>query len=323
LVAFVHPPLCWHGRLCAIDKRDAKHWSEFRHGVTACRYGTYCSDFLSPLHLQLFSHPFNKPCKANPYCSIMQRRDAAAAKHQEREAHVCPNGTDCTLLSDASHLRQFIHVLRPVCPSLTRSGRDRRLKNAPRGHRSNGSGRDRELECNDINEEHAALFHHPGSPALRQRCRDGMFCPIQFSAVHLRSFFHPSFRTQNCLDAQQNVKLAIDFRANQLRLQRQIKAHFKVNELKPIIHRSVLEFVQRLRPVHKCKLDIFKSILVQGVLLSASYMEELGDPKRAAEHTFLHTEIQNALRSYSARVKELCRVWINGIVATEYAALAD
>lgn len=244
---FCHFPLCPDGLQCSKKGYDINHTRSYRHTLLPCRINgfsnNFCSQWYNPEHRRKFSHSFMEPCNLLPFmCS-----DTSPA-HLEVRSHICRNGLQCSMLSDRNHLRKFIHVPKAYC----KDGNNCKMLS---------------------NEDHLTVYSHIGIKDIRKLCIYGPRCKNQFDLDHVRDFMHcHNFPNANSDVAGINHSINLDDNFGKIFLA--ISSHHRLGDCRKYLNKEVIDWVMKLRPVHRCKLEIFKSILTQSHLLSNRRMED-------------------------------------------------
>ena len=97
--------------------------------------------------------------------------------------------------------------------------------------------------------------------------------------LHMKEFRHVDNRNYAC-DTSEKIVAGLNYQANHERLMELVADRKVQAELK--------KFVAAFRPTHRCKLEIFKSMLAHGVLISHVHMKALDNPDKAVHEIRSH-----------------------------------
>ena len=106
--AYTHPARCKDGPGCT-KKSDPEHAMCWTHMFAPlCKDGIFCLRFGDHKHMEAFSHPFKPPCPE--MFLLADKSGQCGCKGDGKHSHFCEEGPFCTKLSDASHIKDYIHV---------------------------------------------------------------------------------------------------------------------------------------------------------------------------------------------------------------------
>jgi hypothetical protein len=229
-------------------------------------------------------------------------------QHRSKFSHICPEGmqvcevvclmrgesVQCTVVGhDKRHMQDYFHVLRVTCPKAI-------------------------FECNG-DSNHMALFSHPGKKDVPPICgakHTKYEQESQRDAPHFVTEFVHAPDTHPC--DPQGLNAHIDFHANHLWYQKQVKPSILVTP-------KLVELLRRFRPVHRCTIEIFKSMIVHGSLISSSHMKGLREPKQAAKelqsHPLYHIKLQGLKNPGSVEERKVLSSYSDAVIDRVYAEL--
>ncbi|RUS26293.1 hypothetical protein BC938DRAFT_470966 [Jimgerdemannia flammicorona] len=221
-----------------------------------CRDGSFCCQYMVIAHMDQYLHPFNTPCRDTPFACTSTNDN-----HTTKFSHACKYGAQCRELSDSKHMKNFIHIGRPLC--------------------FQGAA------CMDLlNEEHLDLFSHPEIADIRSPCKHRQECKDRSQLCHIADYAHPSEGPpisslgETCQD--------MNFSANAQEIIKATDAYFKKKGKNFQVPEEVVEWVKRLRPAHRVRPRIFKSILAHHHVMSADHILKLKNPKWASHEARHH-----------------------------------
>jgi uncharacterized protein (TIGR02452 family) len=258
---FSHPPVCDDGLTCN-RKSDAKHADEYRHIRKECEYGNRCVKWSDEQHWETFDHhDVSPPCPAEPNCK--DDND----DHNHRFSHLCEWGGQCHDHS-REHNRAFIHVTRLNC----RDG----------------------VTCTSIDDDHYHTYSHLGIRDLRMECRHGSRC-TDISVPHRQKYWHKLASLPAC--ASISVNSSLDFADNRNQSLRRVNRHFDTSSGRITVDDEIIEWIRRLRPVHRCNAKVFKSVIEHRSFMSAEHMQTLKDPEAAVAEVMIDHTIERLANS--------------------------
>ncbi|CAF2088377.1 unnamed protein product, partial [Rotaria magnacalcarata] len=319
LQQFRHVPLCPDGMDCrAYLNHDKHHRDQYRHCEKRCIFEGNCVRFHDKNHVTKEPHPFVPPCPFTPfsckfhikYTQINPKIDRSAEYTQAEThclhySHVCGWGRLCTDTSE-KHSRTAIHIARQMCPD---DDRCRRLNN----------------------EEHLAAFTHTNVRDIRLTCRCyASACKDRFDADHIVKYRHthvqgmPPLGVARCF----NLNKAINFIQNQNEMKDYLQEYIEKKLKKKWSHIEIppelLQWVNKLKPAHRCNSAIFESILVHGQVMSLAHMDRLRDVRFVAHTVEQHARVRNVLTGKGgAAIERLVREFIDVVVEIEFSKETD
>jgi hypothetical protein len=259
------------------------------------------------VHQQTFTHPQPNPlCPRGPFCGEHERYDAEdkeRRRHRKDFTHVCPYGMACRDKGRPDHSSEYLHLSMAVCPAEAAGGK-----------------------CNEIwSESHLNLYAHSGFRNIRQMCRHQDKCRDRRKVAHLQIYQHlasqpmvltnaqvtlgviPAFRvvpkpTATDPTATKTVACAatdgdpfeVDNGRNHRNVARLVRDHLGA---RPNVRAEVKDWVSKLRPQHRCRLEIFKSMLVHGSVMSLAHMHQLNTPVAVRKEMHGHPELREIART--------------------------
>ncbi|CAF3410048.1 unnamed protein product [Rotaria socialis] len=309
---FRHKPTCQHSHKCGEYQKNVKdHCKQYRHCKQRCRYGGFCIYFLDKEHIEDYIHPFRTPCPSTPYhCSIYDKFGTEQKNgnlsndtswHCSNFAHVCRYGRDCTN-QDSSHQKTSIHIPRILCPY----------------------GK----ECKKlIQEDHLNSFTHPNIRDIRILCTHGDICRDRIDFKHFARYRHAVILKDSGVVRYNNLNKKINFTQNQKESESRISIYAKSKAWNRLqsgrVLDEILDWIRTIQPVHRCKRDIFESILLQGHVMSRSYMEYLKDPEFVAFCIMEHSEIRKIKSSIPNTLVQNVKNYVTYLVAQHYMENKD
>lgn len=261
---YLHYPLCANGTECA-DADNGK--CKKRHAQLSCEFGAFCHKFEDKRHWDKFFHPQRQVCE---YASTCENKEKCSY------AHVCEHGWQCTKKDDPAHQLRYLHIRRAECEA----------------EKSGGI-------CREIhNDDHVDLYSHKGICDIRINCNKGLDCPEKAIKKHFSRYRHkPSHTTfvecQPCAThgTVGTTEFEVDFRENHRHIAESVNTSvFGGGSVAP--DPEIVDWAARVRPQHRCRLDIFKSMLVHGNVISATQMKLLKDGHGVKKELAGHPDIQ-------------------------------
>jgi uncharacterized protein (TIGR02452 family) len=279
LIAYRHVPNCPDGLKCSKHRRrDQEHLKSFRHCRSICAYDNCCVDFHNKAHFDNAIHSFRPPCPLTPYnCSkyieFVQTNNAKgisseAEDHCLEYSHVCSFGRYCRNMEE-NHSEISIHIARQLCPG--------------------GS------KCLKLTQEdHLESYSHPDIRDIRLLCKiPGYKCSDRFNDKHFKKYRHNKNYDHFSVAPSSNLNVSINFARNQSQLIRTVNNYMdKLNWDKATISQELLNWIRALQPVHRCRKDIFESILVLGHVMSRRFMNLLGKPENVVRAVQQHSRVR-------------------------------
>ncbi|CAF1656160.1 unnamed protein product, partial [Adineta ricciae] len=307
LFDYRHLPACQDGIDCPlIWSRDDNHIKAFRHVKLVCPEDNCCSQIHDESHMRKTIHSFREPCPFTPYsCALfveffqpgkMKRCSSEAERHCLQFAHLCPYGRQCKTDED-KHYETTIHIARQLCPQSD--------------------------QCPNIaNEDHIESFAHPGIRDIRLLCQHpGYRCHSRSDKKHSTTYRHGQNYDHLTVAPCSNYNADIDFARNQRHLIRNVNNYIETEGWKNKKIRSELRnWIRALQPVHRCRQEIFESILVHGHVMSGKYMGRLNRPSSVAEAVLQHNDVRSIiLKHNSPAMKESAFRLIRALVKAEFS----
>ncbi|CAF3617331.1 unnamed protein product [Rotaria socialis] len=279
--AYRHLPLCKSFLKCLdYQKHVASHCENFRHCNPSCQDGKYCANFHVKQHIENYKHPFPNPCPFTPYhCSWYEQFISASdndvisgeiEQHCLDFAHVCVLGRNCAN-NDSLHWEKSIHVRRPIC--------------------SLGN------ECTKlIQEDHLSSFTHPNVCDIRFLCKDADKCHDRHDATHMAKFRHIITLEDSGIVRYYNLNQNIDFVQNQKHNVERVRRYVENEKWEPLpsgsIPQNIIDWIRTVQPVHRCRPEIFESILLHGHVMSRDYMDNLKKSPCIIDSILQHNELR-------------------------------
>ena len=307
LFSYRHLPPCRDGMDCLkCLSHDSDHMKAYRHLKSNCSNDNCCSKFYDEEHLKKTIHSFRDPCPFTPYkCAMFVeffQRGAHSKvapdveKHCLQYSHVCPYGRQCTTKED-KHYQTHIHIARQLCPD---------------GNK-----------CSKLSEEnHLESYSHPNIRDIRLLCRyPGYKCKQRTDEKHLITFRHDENFDHLTVAPSSNYNSRVDFVQNQKYLIRNVNEFIrKANWKETKVLEELREWIRALQPVHRCRKEIFESILVHGHVMSRKYMEKLEQPRCVANAVLQHNQVRAVLlKNYNHAVKKNAFKLILALVMAEFS----
>ena len=255
---YLHLPLCELGHECPNSDSTCKK----RHEQLSCQYGPFCPEFEDVAHWKKWGHPQPQVCE---YAATCKQRDP---EHLREYAHICPWGWQCKDRDKPGHQASLLHIRRAECPA-----------------EADGS------VCQELcNDDHLDLYSHKGVRDIRINCERGAECADKKTKRHYQQYKHtPPHKTfvacQPCVSVGTvgTEAFEVDFAQNHADIEARVdKAVFGGGTLQP--DPDIVDWAARVRPQHRCRLDIFQSMLVHGTVMSSTQMKSLKDPKGRHMH---------------------------------------
>ncbi|CAF1126012.1 unnamed protein product [Didymodactylos carnosus] len=276
---YQHLPKCEQSHRCSkFIARKKDHCTSFRHCKPRCPHGSYCVHFLNRTHIEDYTHPFRQPCPLTPYnCAVYNRfemvKDSEQLSSEDHQhcfhfAHVCRFGRNC-IKDDLDHQENFIHIPRLLC----RYG----------------------SQCKKIaQEDHINSFTHPNIRDVRLLCKHGDACRDRQDRNHFARYRHSMKFGDSGVVRYCNLNGNIDFVQNQKNSASQINNYARNWTSLPSgsIPDEILDWIRVIQPVHRCRREIFESILLHGHVMGREYMEHLTKPKCVANSVLEHSKIR-------------------------------
>ncbi|CAF1261786.1 unnamed protein product [Adineta steineri] len=307
LFAYRHLPICPDGMDCPhCLNHDDEHMKLFRHFKPICPDDNCCTRFHDEIHTKKTIHSFREPCPFAPYkCAMFveffQAKDPKTVAptnldHCLRYAHVCPYGRLCKTTED-KHYETTIHIARQIC-----------------------------LDGNKcvklIEQDHLESYTHSGIRDIRLFCRNpGYKCRQRFDVKHLTTYRHGQNYDHLTVAPSSNFNADVDFVQNQRTMIRSVNtfiATAKWSNTKVV--GELRDWIRALQPVHRCRKEIFESILVHGHVMSRKYMEKLERPTSVAKAVLQHNKVRAViLKHNNPAVKENAFKLIKELVIAEFA----
>ncbi|CAF3812014.1 unnamed protein product [Rotaria sp. Silwood1] len=306
--SYRHLPTCKHFQKCLDYKRhDKNHCGKFRHYTPSCIYGSYCVNFHDQQHIEDYKHPFPYPCPFTPYhCETYEKfimsKDPRQLKDEINQhclnySHVCAFGRNCTD-KDPLHWEKYIHVPRCLCPY--------------------GN------QCTKlVQEEHLNSFTHPKIRDIRFLCKYADKCYDRRKPEHLSRFRHIITFEDSGIVRYFNLNKDIDFVQNQHDNIKRVNNYIKKEKWETFksgsIPQNIIDWICTVQPVHRCRREIFESILLHGHVMSRDYMEQLRFPEKVVTSVFQHSEIRRIQCLKERNVAQHVREYIEALVNEEFA----
>ncbi|CAF1338926.1 unnamed protein product [Adineta steineri] len=305
--AYRHLALCKHGHRCLDFKKGSQpHCNSFRHYMPGCEHGQYCVSFHNKEHMSNYKHSFPTPCPWTPYnCGCHNvltqtpntgKVSQVAHQHCVDYAHVCPFGRYCTD-PNSWHWEKWIHIARMPCKS--------------------GNG------CNRLNDEdHLNSFTHPKIRDIRIGCKNADKCQERQDPNHLSKYRHSMTFKDSGVVGYFNLNKNLNFVENQNNNIQRLLEYAKKKDWKKFNLKSIptefIDWLQTVQPVHRCKLEIFESIILHGHVMSLEYMDNLSKPKFVANSILQHSQIRRIERLKIQECAGNAREYITALVSDIY-----
>ncbi|CAF0757815.1 unnamed protein product [Adineta steineri] len=307
LFSYRHLPACPDGMDCSkYLNHDDDHKKAFRHFKSICPDDNCCSKFYDETHTKKTIHSFREPCPFTPYICAMYVEYFQAGKskkvqpdieqHCLQYSHVCPYGRLCRTTED-KHYVTTIHIARHICPDGDK--------------------------CTKMNKEiHLESYTHPGIRDIRLVCKHpGYKCHQRFDHKHLTTYRHGQNFDHLTVAPSSNFNSHIDFVQNQRHLIKSVNSYISAANWKNTkVSHQLQDWIQALQPVHRCRKEIFESILVHGHVMSRKYMKKLEIPTCVANAVLQHNRVRSIiLKHNSDAVKKNAFELIKSLVIAEFA----
>ena len=306
LVAYRHLPNCPDGSKCSKHRRrDPEHLKSFRHCRSVCPYDNCCINFQDNAHFDDKIHSFRPPCPWTPYnCSkyieFFQTNNSKVVSSEVEDhcleySHVCPYGRHCRT-TEENHLEISIHIARQLCPDGSR--------------------------CSKVTQEdHLESYTHPNIRDIRLLCNiPGFKCSDRLNDKHFKKYRHNKNHDHFSVAPCSNLNASINFARNQSQLIKTVNTYIdRMNWQKAKISPEILNWIRALQPVHRCRQEIFESILVIGHVMSRRYMDLLRKPENVVRAVQQHSRVRLIfLQHNSPIVKENACKLIEILVEAEF-----
>ncbi|CAF1256458.1 unnamed protein product [Didymodactylos carnosus] len=305
--AYRHLPLCEQFQQCLKYRQHNKnHCEQFRHCHRFCELANSCVNFHDKKHIENYKHPFPLPCSLTPYhCALHEEFKMATDKHSLLDeiqrhclnfAHVCEFGQDCTE-KDPSHWEESIHIRRPLCPFGDQCAKL-------------------------IQEDHLNSFTHPNIRDIRFRCPDADKCRDRRDLQHLAEFRHQITSENSGVVRYYNLNKDINFVQNHHDNIKRVQNYVKKQKWEALksdsILKDIINWIRTVQPVHRCRAEIFESILLHGHVMSRNYMENLKKPQCVIDSVLQHNRLQQIRyfteTEFAKRIKE----YVTALVEEEF-----
>ncbi len=298
LLANRHLPLCRYALQC-LKKTIPDHARQYRHCNRSCPKGSFCVKFHNQLHIETLSHPFLTPCPLTPYnCpqhdELILNFPAVSNEiklHCYWFAHICYRGRQCTDTSE-QHIQTYVHVARNFCPH--------------------------DGQCNNLmNEDHLNSYSHSGHRDVRPLCKDGATCLQRQNTTHVIDYRHEDtycFRVAPYFGFHEDT----NYIQNQCDMLARVNQYvFSEEHQNLIIPNDIINFIRVLQPMHRCKREVFESILLQGHLMSLYYMDLLKETDRVVDQIW--TQMQEMVEVYRKQnLEQTVHEFIRSLVQNEF-----
>ncbi|CAF1401512.1 unnamed protein product [Adineta steineri] len=278
LVAYRHLPNCSDGSKCPkYRRRDQEHLKSFRHCKSVCLYDNCCANIHDKAHLDNIIHSFRPPCPLTPYnCSkyieFVQSKNSTVSSEIEDHcleySHICPYGRDCKI-KEENHLGISIHIARRLCPD---------------GNK-----------CSKLTQEdHLESYTHHDIRDIRILCQiPGFKCLDRFNEDHFKKYRHNKNHDHFSVAPSSNLNASINFARNQSQLIKMVNNYVeRMNWEKTSISPEIRNWIRALQPVHRCRKDIFESILILGHVMSRRFMDLLRKPEHVVRVVQQHSRVR-------------------------------
>ena len=306
--AYRHLPLCEHRRKCPqYQKHVEGHCEQFRHCNPSCELGNNCIYFHDRQHIEAHKHPFPYPCPFTPYhCLIYEQFISAnnnenipyeVEQHCLDYAHICQLGRKCTN-KNPLHKEKSIHVLRPVCPFTN--------------------------QCTEfVLEDHLNSFTHPNVfRDIRFLCKYADKCYSRQDPIHVNEFRHNSTLGDSGIVRFYNLNENVDIVQNQKDNIERVLHYIKKENWRPLktesISQDIIDWIRTVRPVHRCRPEIFESILLHGHVMSRDYMENLTKIPCVVDSVLQHSQIKQIKYANEGRCAHDTKTYVTALVQDEF-----
>ena len=302
-----HLPLCKDAHKCEDYRRRVRHHCDaYRHCKPSCQYGRYCVYFHDKQHMNDYQHPFPSPCPWTPYhcvlydefrqVSSIEKLPQHVQQHCVDFAHVCQFGRNC-LEQNSLHWKTTTHVPRSVC----------------------SAGK----ECLKLNQEdHLNSFTHSNVQDIRYLCKNGSTCEDNDKAEHKAQYRHEIIGDTNSIVPYFDLNKNINFFVNQQEHIECIMNYIKHNQWTSFTSNSVpeniLDWIRTVQPIHQCKSEVFKLILLCESVISYQQMEYFKKPKFAAHHILQNNRIKSINNLKTDPCTKHARSYITALITDIY-----
>ncbi|CAF1338910.1 unnamed protein product [Adineta steineri] len=263
-----HLPLCKNAHKCAdYHRKNRQHCDAYRHCKPSCRYGHNCPYFYNIKHIDDWQHPFRTPCPWTPYhcvlydefqnASCIEKISDYIQQHCSSYTHVCEYGRNC-VKQNSSHWDTTIHIPRCICLE--------------------------DKKCLELNQEdHLNSFTHSNVQDIRYLCKNGSKCGQYDNIEHRSQYRHALIRENMSVipycDLNKNINFLMNQRNNIDRIMRFITNDRWTPSTSSSVSPEIIDWIQTVRPVYRCGLEVFESILLHEHVMSRGYMENFKRPK--------------------------------------------
>ncbi|CAF1308780.1 unnamed protein product, partial [Rotaria sordida] len=305
--AYRHLPLCKYFQKCSEYQKHIKsHCDKFRHCNPSCELGNNCIHFHDKQHIETYKHPFSQPCPLTPYhCALYEQYTTTnttesisyeVEQHCLDFAHVCRLGRNCPD-KDPLHLEKSIHVHRPIC--------------------SFGN------KCTKlVQEDHLNLFTHPNIRDIRLLCEHADKCLNRHDPKHLSQFRHIITLEDSGVVRYYNLNKDIDFVQNQNDNIERVTNYVKREKWETLksgsIPQEIIDWIRTVQPVHRCRADIFESILLHGHVMSRDYMENLKNEPCIIDSILQHSRLRQIEYSKGKKCAQHIKNYVTALVSNEF-----
>ncbi|CAM4828586.1 unnamed protein product [Rotaria magnacalcarata] len=305
--AYRHLPACDFFQKCLqYQQHITSHCEKFRHYMPRCDHGSYCVNFHERQHIENYKHPFPNPCPFTPYhCSfheqfILEKNPRSLSdeinQHCLNFAHVCGFGRSCTD-KDVLHWEKYIHVPRCIC---SYGDRCKKL----------------------LEEDHLNSFTHPNIRDIRFLCKHAEKCHDRRNPKHVAKFRHIITLEDSGIVQYYNLNKNIDFVQNQKDNVERVRRYVEKEKWERLpsgsVPQEIINWIRTVQPVHRCRPEIFESILLHGHVMSRDYMDQLKNYKFVATSVFQHSQIQQIKYLKGKICAKDAKEYIQALVAEEF-----
>ncbi|CAM4967698.1 unnamed protein product [Rotaria socialis] len=257
-------------------------------------------------HIENYKHPFPNPCRFTPYhCSLHEQfilgKNSRSLSDEINQhclnlAHVCGFGRNCTD-KDALHWEKYIHVPRSLC---SYGNRCKKL----------------------LEEDHLNSFTHPNIRDIRFLCKYAEKCHDRRNPKHVAKFRHIITLEDSGIVQYYNLNKNIDFVQNQKDNVEHVSRYVEKEKWERLpsgsVPQEIINWIRTVQPVHRCRPEIFESILLLGHVMSRDYMDQLKNPKFVATSVFQHSQIQQIKYLKGKKCAKDAKDYIEALVAEEF-----